>query len=479
MPLLIRVVILAGFLLLTGMMVWVGQGCSGLTPSEAPAQQESGQEPTVADAGGNPDQNLHTNIGKITPEECGSCHVQHYEEWRGSMHAYALKDPVFLAMIAKGQIATQGKLDQFCVQCHAPSASKLGLTPVLLGAGGQHEMVLDMKQPLVAHGVQCVTCHTIKSVEATLNAKFTLSQTTYFGATGSAEANKAHPMAKSSLLVDSRMCGSCHNVVNPKGALLENTFSEWYASDFNGTTTETTKRCQDCHMSTYQGPIVKGGAIKTLHRHTFVGVDQALIRDFPNKAEQAELVKKLLQSCATVEIVRKEDVSNQVALVVNVTSINNGHNLPSGSTADRQVWIHLEVKDQTGKLLYESGMLDANGDLMDRIEGHSLTPLGDPHLFMFGQFLFNEKDEHVNFPWEASRTKDALLAPGQTAWREYLIPRSQLNVEQIEVIATLKYRTFPPFLIRKLESEGFLKKGVLEPIPIVDMARSQKSFRLK
>ena len=31
-------------------------------------------------------------------EACKTCHPQHYEEWRGSMHAYAITDPVFHAM---------------------------------------------------------------------------------------------------------------------------------------------------------------------------------------------------------------------------------------------------------------------------------------------------------------------------------------------------------------------------------------------
>ena len=35
---------------------------------------------------------------------------------------------------------------------------------------------------------------------------------------------------------------------------------------------------------------------------------------------------------------------------------------------------------------------------------------------------------------------------GETAWREYLIPRSKLS-SQFTVDATLNYRTFPPFLI--------------------------------
>lgn len=455
--------------------------CTGpTTPEQASEKVADRSAEPAPDAGADPDKNVHAGLGTMSPQSCGTCHKQHYEDWSGSMHAYAVKDPVFLAMNKKGQEETKGKLDQFCVQCHSPVASKLGMTPVAPDKNGIHRMDFNMKNPLIAHGVQCVTCHNIKSVEATLNAKFTLSNKTYFGPTGSAAANKVHPMQKSSVLVSSQMCGSCHNVVNPKGALLENTFSEWYASDFNGSTPQTTKTCQDCHMPSYQGSIVPGAPKRTLHRHTFVGVDQALIKDFPKKEEQAALVKKLLESCALLKIERKPDVGQEISILVSVKNINNGHNLPSGSTADRQVWVHLRITDtKDGALLYESGMLDKNGDLMDRVKGHSLDPHGDPHLLMFGQFLFNEKGEHVNFPWQASRTEDNLIAPGQTRWREYLLPKANYVGKTIKLNAVLNYRTFPPFLIRQLIKEGYLQKDHISEIPIIPMVKVETTMTIR
>lgn len=447
------------------------------TPSEPTLPEKKPSDISVKDKG--PVSQMHGDLSKYTPEQCGQCHKQHYEDWRGSMHAYASKDPIFLAMTAKGQEDTKGKLDQFCIQCHAPNASKLGLTPVRPNAKGIYQMKLDTKNHLIGHGVQCVTCHTTQKVEATLNAKFVLNTKVIYGPTGSALANKAHPTKASALLVKSRMCGSCHNVVNPKGALLENTFSEWYSSDFNGSTPETTKRCQDCHMPSYQGSVITGGKKTTVHRHRFVGVDQALIPNFPKKKEQAELVKKLLQSCAKLRLERKADFNGKVPVLAYVTNINNGHNLPSGSTADRQVWVHLRITDSKNNLIFESGMLDKNGDLMDRVPGHSLNPKGDPHLLMFGQFLFDEKGNHVTFPWEAKRTKDNLLAPGQTAWREYLIDKKKLVGKTIRVHAVLRYRTFPPFLVRTLIEQGYLKKDAIEPIPIIDMVSSQIQFTVR
>jgi hypothetical protein len=43
----------------------------------------------------------------------------------------------------------------------------------------------------------------------------------------------------------------------------------------------------------------------------------------------------------------------------------------------------------------------------------------------------------------------------------------------------LKYRTFPPFLIRTLADEGYLNQNELEPIPIVEMERVEIEFVLR
>lgn len=405
-----------------------------------------------------------------SPEYCGSCHKEHFKDWEGSMHAYATTDPIYLAMLEKGIKDTEGKIDQFCIQCHAPVASKNGLTPVY-EENGTWKVDFDMSEPTIGHGVVCVTCHTMESVEATKNAEFTLTERTLFGP--GATGQEAHKIEASPLLQNPLMCGTCHNVVNPKGALIENTFSEWYASEYNDGVGED-KTCQDCHMPAFEGEIVQGKT-RTLHRHTFVGVDLALVEDFPDKERQRRLVEELLRSCGKLEVAMS-DTTTRPGIRVSVTNINNGHALPSGSTADRQVWVHLTVTDAQGNKVLESGMLDANGDLMDRVTGHSLTPDGDPDLLAWGSFMFGENDEHVNFPWEAKRSQDFLLQPGQKGWREYEIPEGYSG-QTLTAHAVLRYRTFPPFLIRELIAEGYLAPDALPfGIPIVDMAETTFEF---
>ncbi len=57
-----------------------------------------------------------------------------------------------------------------------------------------------------------------------------------------------------------------------------------------------------------------------------------------------------------------------VEIRVEVASGTDGHNVPTGFSAERLVWLHAVVRDVDGKVLFESGDLDPNGDLRD---GHS------------------------------------------------------------------------------------------------------------
>ena len=67
-----------------------------------------------------------TRDALLDPQTCEQCHVDHYADWSGSMHAYASDDPVFRAMNERGQRETNGQLGDFCVKCHAPMALRRG-----------------------------------------------------------------------------------------------------------------------------------------------------------------------------------------------------------------------------------------------------------------------------------------------------------------------------------------------------------------
>lgn len=96
-------------------------------------------------------------------------------------------------------------------------------------------------------------------------------------------------------------------------------------------------------------------------------------------------------------------------LKIAVTVENNyvGHSLPSGVTAERQMWIAIVARDQASQVIYQSGQLDANGDLMDLHS--SLNPNADPALTVFRQLMRDENGQEVLFFWQAKTVENNLI----------------------------------------------------------------------
>lgn len=155
-----------------------------------------------------------------SPEECKSCHPNHYAEWQSSMHAYAFVDPVFFAMHDRGQQLTAGKLDQFCTKCHSPIASRSGETPAFFDR--------NQLSPISTRGVSCDVCHSISKVNKIFNAQFEMSPgNTKFGSLNNPMPNAYHQSQFNALFDRSEFCGSCHEVENALNTRVEETYTEW------------------------------------------------------------------------------------------------------------------------------------------------------------------------------------------------------------------------------------------------------------
>ena len=215
------------------------------------------------------------------PQQCMECHPAHYQEWSGSMHAYAAEDPLFLAMNQRGQRETDGALGDFCINCHAPVAVREGLTTDGLN-------VADL--PPETKGVTCYFCHTVTDVTDTHNAPVTLADDLVLrGSIADPVANPAHASTYSPLhdrddLRSAQLCGACHDIVTPVGLELERTYAEWRDTIYAGEVPGRQQTCGNCHMQGYDGTAADfdGVLFRRVHRHTFAGVDVA-ITDFPER----------------------------------------------------------------------------------------------------------------------------------------------------------------------------------------------------
>ncbi|MEM7263377.1 MAG: multiheme c-type cytochrome, partial [Planctomycetota bacterium] len=164
----------------------------------------------------------------LPPEACRKCHPQHYEEWRGSMHAYSFEDPVFFAMNHAGQKDTDGQLGDFCVRCHSPLGALTG------------EVKPSIRSPknlsaIARSGISCEVCH--RDVRQTPGhpENFNLELRAggpMIGGIDDPVPTEFHGSKKSDLLRKPEFCGSCHNVTNHRGVRVEKPADEYAKSPF-------------------------------------------------------------------------------------------------------------------------------------------------------------------------------------------------------------------------------------------------------
>jgi hypothetical protein len=303
----------------------------------------------------------------LDPETCASCHVEHYQEWSGSMHAYAAEDPLFLAMNARAQ--READVGDFCVKCHAPMAVREGLTNDGLN-------LPDVPQQL--RGVTCYFCHSAEGVTDTHDNPVQLAEDQIMrAAIGDPLPNAAHASGYSKLLDRSRiasadLCGSCHDIQNQHGVDIERTFGEWRDSAFSQAPGGTT--CGQCHMAEGNelAPVaqVVGAMPRRRHGHDFPAVDVAL-SDFPNQSEQRAAIQELLDTTVQSALCVRGLGTNK-SLVVILDNVAAGHSFPSGVAHDRRAWVEL-TGYQGSEAVYASGVVP---------EGTSVTELKDPDLWL-------------------------------------------------------------------------------------------------
>jgi hypothetical protein len=197
-------------------------------------------------------------------------------------------------------------------------------------------------------------------------------------------------------------------------------------------------------MPRYTAPAATGGPDRTVHRHDFLGGDLA-IGPFADTHAQEAGVRALMRDAATLDL----DPTG-TGVVATVTNAIEGHDLPTGSAFDRQVWVEITVTDADGNLLLASGDRDENGDLRD--ESSTLDPGGDPYVAsgeaVFRTYLYDARGARTfDFIGAAVRVDDRTLASGESRSIDYSFDTRAPR--PIAVEARVLYRPYPPFLLRE------------------------------
>ena len=461
-----RPVSLSRLLALAALLASVATGCPGDPPASVDGGMDSGAPADdFHDPLATPAEPTHSVGSFSSASVCQPCHEAHFAQWKTSMHAYAMIDPVFRALVAVRQADYDGAQDQFCTQCHSAIATRGG--EIVPGFS------FDELSEVVLEGVTCEACHKASEVRRDHNSGLLLDPDGPLRATiPDPIENPAHASEYSPVHGTSTFCASCHDVVEVSDLNLERPYEEWLESPafIEGRT------CQTCHMPSYTGNATEGAPVRSLHEHWFVGVDLPLTEGFvtPEELDAGRVrVLDLLSTAAALATEAPDSVvaGQQLDLLVTVQNLIDGHNLPTGSTFVRQVWLEVLVTDAAGAVLYETGTLDGNGDLRDHFS--ELDPYGDDDLVTFGSRFLSPEGEPEVFSWRAAEHISNSIPPLHQRTSTLFIPTEASTVGPLAIEARLRFRTHPPFLLRRLGLDEYLPA-----IGTYDLATSSRAVEV-
>jgi hypothetical protein len=368
--------------------------------------------------GGNPRSASDPGLFAVSGE-CVACHnnlvsnagedVSIGVNWRGTIMAHSARDPYFQGSLRRELIdhpAAASEIENECAACHLPAAgaaaraagARASVFAHLAGAMSDAASPLD---EIAIDGVTCTVCHQIApdglGTRERFNGNFALAPSLPGGArrvfgpfapdpgrrrimhsvTGFEQAEGDH-------IQQSELCATCHTLITeargPDGRIIgslpeQMNYQEWRHSAFMG----EGRSCQSCHMPAAAGPIrvssVLGRDREQLARHTFLGGNAFMLRmmnryrlELGIEATPAELdasaratTRQLEHDTASVAVERTTLSGGTLAFDVLVTNIT-GHKLPTGYPS-RRVWLHVTARDTTGRVLFESGRIAADGSI--------------------------------------------------------------------------------------------------------------------
>ena len=356
----------------------------------------------------------HTGMLFQTSDQCLACHnnivtssaedVSIGADWQSSMMAHSSRDPYWQAGVRReimDHSSAKEKIEDECSICHMPMARTQAVAEGRAGSVFAHLPAGRGKRPqdqLAADGVSCTMCHQITSEKFGTPESFTggfvvdtrkpAEEREIFGrfeidngrtmimrsATGFKPSQGKH-------VEQSELCATCHTLITealgPGGEVVgrlpeQVMYLEWRHSDYR-----ETQSCQACHMPVVreETPIssVLGELRQGFARHTFQGgnffmlrmlsryrTDPGVVASARELDTSANRTVRFLQSeTAAISIDDPAMLGGRFEFNIDVRNLS-GHKLPTAYPS-RRVWLHVTVRDQSNRVVFESGGLAPTG----------------------------------------------------------------------------------------------------------------------
>lgn len=268
-------------------------------------------------------QEVPEGLKSLYSKECGSCHIDHYEEWKTSTHAMAWKDLQFQAEIAKESSP------YMCINCHIPLQNQQEYIVTDLEDGDIYKPVKH-KNPkydpdLQQEGINCASCHVRNGAIVSMNV-----------------SNKApHKSVEDQNHLSEQLCINCHNAVAVITLELVCTFEtgdEWKAGPY-----AKSMNCKTCHMPALDRPVAKGSDVAKSRMHYFMGsgipkLDTLKPERLDGLSYDFSFIKQEFNS------------ADSIILKTTVTNMFAGHRVPTGDP-ERFIITRLSIIDLTNDMV--------------------------------------------------------------------------------------------------------------------------------
>jgi hypothetical protein len=365
-----------------------------------------------------------------TSDRCFACHnglstsagedISIGLSWRPTMMANSARDPYWQAGVRREILdhpSSQALIEDECAICHMPMAryqshyeGKEGEVFSNIADSGSRMNQLAMD------GVSCSLCHQIGTDKLGTPESFTGAFVVDTSGEGPRSefgpyqiekgqtrimrtSSSGYVPVESAHVRKSELCATCHTLITkalgPGGKVIgqlpeQMPYQEWYASEFR-----ETKSCQNCHMPRVEEEtriaVTLGQQRADMGRHVFVGGNFFMLRmlnrfrndlgvwALPAEFEAAanRTIHSLQNDTAGVSISSARVAGNRIQADVRVEN-RAGHKFPTGYPS-RRAWLRVTVQDRSGRVLFESGALKADGSIAGNDNDENPTRFEEHH----------------------------------------------------------------------------------------------------